>query len=125
MIANKKILLVDDEPDIVETVSFRLEAAGYDVISAYDGKEALKKAKTENPDLIILDLTLPKMDGYKVCELIKSDVKYSKIPIILFSARTQDEDRKTGKKVGADDYIIKPFEPALLLKKISDLLEFS
>ncbi|MDP2904979.1 MAG: response regulator, partial [Candidatus Omnitrophota bacterium] len=73
----------------VETVTFRLQASGYEVISAYDGQEGLEKAKKEKPDLIILDLMLPRMDGYKVCGLLKADSRYSKIPIILFTARAQ------------------------------------
>jgi len=119
----KKILLVDDEKDLVETVAFRLEATGYQVIKAYDGQEALAKAKKEKPDLIILDLMLPKMDGYKVCRLLKFDEKYKFIPIILFTARAQEEDKKLGKEVGADDYLTKPFEPQVLLSKIEALIK--
>ncbi len=118
----KKILLVDDEKDLVETVAFRLEATGYEVIKAYDGQEALDKAKKVKPNLIILDLMLPKMDGYKVCRLLKFDEKYKNIPIILFTARAQEEDKKLGKEVGADDYLTKPFEPQVLLSKIQALI---
>ncbi len=118
----KRILLVDDEPDLVDTVRLRLEANGYDVISASDGQVAFQKAKSEKPDLIILDLMLPKMDGYKVCGLLKKDSRYSKIPVILFSARAQTEDVKMGEEVGAEAYITKPFEPETLLGKIKELL---
>lgn len=118
----KKILLVEDEKDLVETVSLRLEAAGYEIIPAYDGREGLEKAKREKPDLIILDLMLPKMDGYKVCGLLKADTRYNKIPIVMFTARAQESDKKMGQEVGADAYITKPFEPEALLEKINELL---
>lgn len=121
--ANKKILLVDDEKDLVETVSFRLKASGYDVVTAYDGQEALTKTRLEKPDLIILDLMLPKMDGYKVCRMLKFDERYKSIPIIMFTARVQESDKKMGEEVGADAYITKPFEPENLLGKIKELLE--
>ncbi len=119
----KKILLVEDEKVLIETVTLRLEAFGYEVISAYDGFEGLEKAKKEKPDLIILDLMLPKMDGYKVCGLLKADTRYNKIPIIMFTARAQESDKKMGKEVGADAYITKPFEPQALLEKIRYLLK--
>ena len=120
--ANKRILVVDDETELVDMVKMRLEAAGYDVLTAYDGQEALDKAKSENPDLIILDLMLPKIDGFKVCRMLKFDEKYKNIPIILFSARVQDADKKMGDEVGGDAYITKPFEPQILLSKIKELL---
>jgi len=119
----KKILLVEDEKVLMETVTLRLEDNGYEVISAYDGFKGLEKAKKEKPDLIILDLMLPKMDGYKVCGLLKADTRYNKIPIIMFTARAQESDKKMGKEVGANAYITKPFEPQLLLEKIRELLK--
>jgi DNA-binding response OmpR family regulator len=118
----RRILLVDDEKDLVETVKFRLEANDYDVIIAYDGQEGLDKARKEKPDLIILDLMLPKIDGYKVCRMLKFDEKYKKIPIALFTARAQESDQNMGKEVGADAYITKPFEPQALLDTIKKLL---
>ena len=119
----RKILVVDDEPDLVAIVKMRLQANNYEVLTACDGQEGLDKARKENPDLIILDLMLPKMDGYKVCGLLKKDARYSKIPIILFTARAQESDRTLGEEVGADAYITKPFEPQLLLAKIKELLK--
>lgn len=119
----KRILLVDDETDLVETVKFRLESNNYEVLTAYNGQEGLDKARKEKPDLIILDLMLPKIDGYKVCRMLKFDEKYKNIPIILFTARAQDSDKKLGEEVGADAYISKPFEPAALLEKVKTLLE--
>jgi DNA-binding response OmpR family regulator len=119
----KKILVVDDEEDIAMTVSLRLQASGYEVVTAVDGQEGLEKARSMNPDLIILDLMLPKIDGYKVCRMLKFDEKYKKIPIILFTARSQDSDKKTGEDVGADAYITKPFEAQVLLAKIKELMD--
>ncbi len=119
----KKILLVDDEVDIVRTLRKRLETNNYEVITAFDGLEALEKVKKERPDLVILDLMLPKMDGYKVCGLLKKDTRYSKIPIVIFTARAEKQDKKTGMQIGADAYIVKPFEPRILLDKLKELLE--
>jgi len=119
----KRILLIEDEKDMAYAVSLQLEAKGYEIITACDGQEGLNKARAENPDLIILDLMLPKIDGYKVCRMLKFDNKYKDIPVILFTARAQDSDRKTGREVGADAYITKPFEPKALLDKIRELLK--
>lgn len=118
----KKILLVDDERDIVTLVTPRLVANKYDVVTAFDGEEALAKVKEEKPDLIILDVMLPKMDGYKVCNLLKTDSKYKKIPIIMFTARAQDNNIKVGKDSGADAYVIKPFDSAILIEQIKKLI---
>jgi DNA-binding response OmpR family regulator len=119
----KRILLVDDEPALVELIKIRLEANGYEVIPASDGQQALDLARKEMPELIILDLTLPRVDGYKVCRLLKSDDRYKKIPILLFTARAQESDKELGKEAGADGYIIKPFEPSSLLAKIKEFLK--
>ena len=121
----KRILVVDDEKDLVETLTYRLEANNYEVIMACDGQEGLEKARSANPDLIILDLMLPKLDGYKVCRMLKFDEKYKRIPIILFSARAQENDKKMGEDVGANAYVTKPFEPQALLGKIKELLELA
>ena len=121
----KIILLVEDEEDMAYAVTLQLEAKGYEVIAASDGREGLDKARMKKPDLIILDLMLPKIDGYKVCRMLKFDDKYKNIPIILFTARAQDSDKKVGKEVGADAYITKPFEPSVLLDKIRELLTLS
>lgn len=118
----KKILIVDDEPDLVHMISNRLKASGYEVLSALDGQAGLALAKATRPDLIILDLMLPRMDGYKVCSYIKKDSRYSKIPILLFSAKAQEEDIKMGAEAGADAYIVKPFDAQALLDKIKELL---
>jgi len=118
-----KVLIIDDEPELMEMVSLRLEANDYQVISACDGQEGLDKARSEKPDLIILDLMLPKIEGYKVCRLLKFDERYKHIPIILFTARALQSDIKLGAEVGADAYITKPFEPDMLLARVSELLK--
>ena len=118
-----KILLVEDEAAIVDMVKRRLEAHEYEVIVAVDGVEGLDKARKENPDLIILDLMLPKMDGCKVNALLKCDEKYKHIPIIIFTACAIEKDEKLGFEYGADAYITKPFDAQALLAKIKELLE--
>jgi len=117
-----KILVIEDEIQALEMVVMGLEASQYDVITANDGQEGLEKAKTENPDLILCDIMMPKMDGYKVCGLLKNDVRYNKIPIILITARAQRDDEKVGQEVGADAYITKPFKSSDLLAKIKELV---
>ena len=114
----KKILIVDDEKDIVETLSFMLKTKGFECICAYDGEEGLSLAKNSNPDLVILDVMMPKINGYKICRLLKFDNKYKKIPIIMITARSQDEDKIIGEETGADEYITKMFELSDVLEKI-------
>lgn len=118
----KKILIVDDEKDLVETLTFRFEAAGYQVIAAYDGMEGLDKVKKDRPDLIILDVMMPKMDGYTVCRMLKFSETTKGIPIIMLTARGQDQDKALGKGVGADHYMTKPFEGSDLAKLIKQVL---
>lgn len=117
-----RILLVDDEPDLVQMVSVRLKAAGYEVTTAYDGQEALEKVKESRPDLMILDLMLPKLDGYKVCRLLKFDERTRDIPVLIFTARAQVEDVTLATECGADAYLTKPFEAKVLLAKLQELL---
>ncbi len=119
---NKTILVVDDEPDIRLVLQARLEAAGYNVETAATGLEALNRIRTQPPDLVILDLMLPGMDGFAVCALLKRDQRFSRIPIIILTARSQTQDRKTGTDLGADAYLTKPFQSKDLLEKISQLL---
>jgi two-component system, OmpR family, alkaline phosphatase synthesis response regulator PhoP len=118
-----KILIIEDEKDLVLTLRFRLEHNGYEVLTAYDGDEGLKKAQNSRPDLIILDLMLPKMDGYRICGILKSDERYKKIPVLILSARAQEADKKMGEEIGADAYVTKPFEPEELLDKIKELMK--
>lgn len=118
----KRILVVDDEQDILKVVTMRLAASGYEVITAADGQEGLSKARSEKPDLIILDVMLPKLDGYKVCRMLKFDERYKKIPVIIFTARANESDIQLSKEVGAETYITKPFEFSDLQKKLQELL---
>jgi len=117
----KKILIIDDEKEMVQLETMRLQAHGYDVVVAYEGESGLELARTEKPDLIILDIMLPKADGYEVCRRFKQDLQCRHIPIILVSAIDQKYDTNLGKKVGADDYFTKPFDPVSLLAKIKEL----
>jgi DNA-binding response OmpR family regulator len=114
----KKILVVDDEIDLVETLRFPLELEGYNVLVSHDGEDALNQARKEKPDLILLDLMLPKLDGYKVCRLLKFDERYKHIPILMLTAKTQEKDKILGKETGADEYITKPFEMDYLIEKV-------
>ncbi|MBI3318807.1 MAG: response regulator [Candidatus Omnitrophica bacterium] len=118
----QKILLVDDEPDLVQLVSLRLEKSGYEVEAAYDGQQALEKVRQSKPSLIILDLMLPKLDGYKVCRLLKFDERYKKVPVLIFTARAQEQDIRLAMDCGADAYLTKPFEAKALLDKVAELL---
>ncbi len=119
----KKILIVDDEPDMMAPLKFRLEEIKYEVIMASDGEEGLKKAREEKPDLIILDLILPKINGYDVCRKLKLDEEYKNIPVIMFTALHQQSDIRFGFAQGADAYVAKPFESKMLMDKISELLK--
>lgn len=118
----KRILIVDDEPDLVETLRFPLEMEGYQVLVADNGEMGLNLARKERPDLIILDLMLPKLDGYKVCRLLKFDERFKKIPVLMVTAKTQEKDRLLGKETGADEYIPKPFDIEQLLEKVKTYL---
>lgn len=120
---NKKILLIEDDADIVKTTAVFLESEGFKVISVADGIEGLHKARVENPDLIVLDIMLPNLDGYKICRMLKFDKNYKHIPVVLFTALAQDLDKHLAKEVGADAFIAKPFEPSVLIEKIKELLK--
>jgi two-component system alkaline phosphatase synthesis response regulator PhoP len=123
----KKILIVDDDPDLVEAVSMILESKNFDVAAAYGGIEGLQKARTENPDLIVLDVMMPDKDGYAVCKELKADPALSKIPVLLLTAvvskiSTTRYTQQMGMETEADDYIDKPVEPEVLVKRIEALL---
>jgi DNA-binding response OmpR family regulator len=119
----KTILVVDDEVDLVKTVQFSLEAEGYKVLVSYNGEDALNQSRKENPDLILLDVMLPKLDGYKVCRLLKFDDRYKHIPILMLTAKTQQKDRSLGMETGADEYITKPFDMEELMEKVKVYLK--
>ena len=118
----QKILLVDDEPSIVKMVGKRLEVEGFQVLVAMDGQEGLQKAQTESPNLIILDLMLPKLNGYEVCTMLKQDTRYQQIPIMLFTDKAQEKDEQLGMQCGANAYLRKPFRAQELLEQIRALL---
>jgi two-component system alkaline phosphatase synthesis response regulator PhoP len=123
----KKILIVDDDPDLVEAVSTILESKGYEVAAAYGGVEGLVKARTENPDLIVLDVMMPDKDGYMVCKELKADPTYRSIPILLLTAvvaniPTSKYTQQMGMETEADDYVDKPVEPDELVKRIEVLI---
>jgi DNA-binding response OmpR family regulator len=118
----KKILVVDDEVDLVKTIQFSLELGGYKVLVSYNGEDALNQARKENPDLILLDIMLPKLDGYKVCRLLKFDEQYKHIPILMMTAKTQEKDKLMGKETGANEYITKPFDMEELMEKVKTYL---
>ena len=120
---SKRILIADDETDIVETLQFMLEVEGFECLTAYNGEDALNLAKREMPDLLILDVMMPKINGYKVCRLLKFDAKYKNIPILMVTARSQEEDKMIGEEPGADEYITKPFKINDLVEKVKKYLE--
>ena len=122
MAEKPRILLVDDEPSIVKMVGKRLEIEGFEVLIAMDGQEGLMKAQHEHPHLIILDLMLPKLNGYEVCTRLKQDPAYQKIPIVLFTAKAKEKDEKLGMECGANAYVRKPFRAPELLERIRALL---
>ena len=113
---SKKILIVEDEKNIVDILSFNLNKEGYDTLEAYDGQAGLKLALEENPDLILLDLMLPKMDGFDVCRSVREHNRST--PIIMLTAREEESDKVLGLELGADDYITKPFSMRELLARV-------
>jgi len=118
----QKILIVDDEPDVVQLIDYNLKAAGYDVVTAADGTEALDKARTASPNLIILDLMLPEVDGLDVCKVLRRDRSTAGIPIVMLTAKATETDRVLGLELGADDYVTKPFSPRELVLRVKRLL---
>jgi two-component system phosphate regulon response regulator PhoB len=118
----QKILVVDDEAEAVELVAFNLKQAGFDVLSAADGEEAVRKAKANLPALVVLDLMLPEIDGLEVCKLLRRDGATAKIPILMLTAKAAEIDRVLGLEIGADDYVTKPFSPRELILRIKKIL---
>lgn len=115
----KKVLVVDDDKKIVDLIKLYLERDGYKVLTAYDGKEALEQARERRPDLIILDLMLPELDGLDVCRFLRAE---SDVPIIMLTAKTMEEDKLLGLDMGADDYVSKPFSPRELVARVRAVL---
>jgi two-component system phosphate regulon response regulator PhoB len=117
-----KILIVDDEPDTLELIGFNLKNAGFETVTASDGAEALRKARSAAPDLIILDLMLPEIDGLHVCKLLQGDPATARIPILMLTAKAAEVDRILGLELGARDYVTKPFSPRELTLRVRNLL---
>jgi len=119
---NKKILVVDDESQLVDMVSMRLKANSYEVVSANSGREGIEKARQQKPDLILLDVLMPEMDGYQALGALKKDSQTKLIPVIMFTAKSQLEDVARASELGVEDYIVKPFDHRVLLDKIKKAL---
>ena len=119
---NKKILVVEDDPSASRLVEYALEQEGYQVITASDGLEGLTKAQNEHPDLIVLDVMLPGLDGYDICQQLRQKSETAELPILMLSAKARQEDKATGLKIGADDYLTKPADPSVIVAKIRALL---
>lgn len=118
----KKILIIEDDPATSRLVDYSLRHEGYQVITAFNGLEGIKKAENEVPDLVILDVMLPGLDGFEICHRLKAEPATARLPILMFSAKAQEIDKKTGLKVGADDYLPKPAAPAEIVNRVGILL---
>ena len=121
--ADAKVLLVDDDPVILKLLQVNFEMEGYTVLTANDGVEGLEKARAERPDVVILDIMMPRMDGLEVTRELKGDDSTKEMPILLLSAKAQASDIQLGREVGADDYLTKPFDPLELLERVSEILK--
>ncbi len=117
------VLVVDDDPVIQRLLQVNFEMEDYEVLTAGDGEEGLEMARAEHPDIVLLDIMMPKMNGLEVCAALKADAATKKIPIILLSAKAQAADLQAGQDTGADDYVTKPFDPLELLEKVSGILK--
>jgi len=118
-----KILVVDDEPEAVELLEFNLKKAGFEVIAATDGAQAIRQARSGLPNLIVLDLMLPEIDGLEVCKMLRRDPATARIPIIMLTAKAAEVDRIVGLELGADDYVTKPFSPRELVLRVNKVLQ--
>ena len=123
--SKRKILIIEDDRDIVEMLEYNLQEEGYETISALNGEKGIALAGKEQPDLIILDIMLPVMDGFEVCRNLKNDEKVAHIPIIILSAKSQETDKVVGLELGADDYVTKPFSPRELIARTRAILRRS
>ena len=120
---SQKILIADDETEVVVSLKFSLEAQGFTVLTSSNGVDALEIVRKESPDIVLLDLMMPKLDGYKVCRLLKFDARYKGIIVLVLSARGQQEDIELAGACGADAYLTKPFDPQRLFEEIKRLLQ--
>lgn len=119
---SKKILVVEDDANTSLFVDYTLQQEGYQVVVAKDGLEGLKKAEDEHPDLIILDVMLPGLDGYEVCSRLRLNTETTNLPILMFSAKARQDDKDAGLRFGADDYLVKPADPSEIRAKVAALL---
>jgi len=119
----KKILVVDDQKHIVRLVQITLEKAGYEVVTAYDGVEALEQVEKENPDMIVLDVMMPRMDGFEVLSRLQADPRHQHIPVIMLTAKAQDADIFKGWQSGVSSYLVKPFNPRELLTFVQRIFQ--
>ncbi|MEC7836634.1 MAG: response regulator, partial [Chloroflexota bacterium] len=117
--SNEKILIIEDEENILEAVKYTLTQEGYDVFTSVDGEDGLKKAQKIKPDLVLLDVMLPKMDGFEVCRILRKDLE---MPVFMISAKAEEIDRVVGLEIGADDYITKPFSMRELVVRVRNSL---
>jgi DNA-binding response OmpR family regulator len=120
--SSQRVLIVDDEADTVELIEFNLKNSGYQTATASGGAEALRKVRSMNPDLIILDLMLPEIDGLQVCKLLRNDPATANIPVLMLTAKATEVDRVLGLELGARDYVTKPFSPRELILRVRNLL---
>jgi len=118
----KKILVVDDEPNVIKSLTFVLRKEGYDVSSAANGEDAMTKIRESKPNLMFLDVMMPRKNGYEVCQEVKSDSSLSDIHIIMLTAKGQEADREKGLNAGADELMTKPFSPMMVVDKVKELL---
>ena len=118
----KKIMIIEDDPSFSRAINHIIQMEGYDVITASNGMTGLRMVKEEKPDLLILDVMLPGLDGFEICHQLRQDPQTANFPIIMLSAKGQEADKTTGLKVGASEYLTKPIDRVLLLEKISSLL---
>jgi len=118
----RKILVVDDEPNVVKSLTFVLRKEGYDVSSAANGEDAMIKIQQSKPNLMFLDVMMPKKNGYEVCQEVKSNSSLSDIHIIILTAKGQEADREKGLNAGADEFMTKPFSPMMVVDKVKELL---
>ena len=119
---NSKILVVEDDPGALRLISYTLQAEGYEVITATNGLQGLRKAQNDKPDLVVLDVMLPGIDGFEICHRLRADPGTARLPIMMLSAKARETDKTTGLNVGADDYLTKPADPSDIVSHIKALL---
>jgi DNA-binding response OmpR family regulator len=119
----KRVLVAEDEPDIRQLITYSLQFAGFTVVQAVNGEDAVNKATKEQPDLILLDVRMPKMNGYEACAALKEQSSTKRIPVVFLSARGQETEIKYGLELGAEEYILKPFAPDELYKRVTAILD--